>query len=268
MTAIRTNRLRADMAQLMALQRQPAQFVYKLHQMLDFYNDYSYRPGQASQIQSLLPHYKIPLPVTRQIEYELTCLCNEDALSALLLADTLWQESYFEARLLAIHILSQVAVTPPEPVLERLSAWAQPDEDKQVLKILITHGAERLLREKPDQWSDLTHSWLINQDRAVQAMGLQALYATVEDDQFQNLPAIFRLISPHVQTIPNDLLNDLIPVLQALAKRSPGETAYFFHQVLTIATNDQIPHLIRRCLQYLSPETQESLRAALRPFKT
>jgi hypothetical protein len=70
MTAIQMNRLRAEMAQLKELEYQPAQFVHKLHQMLDFYNDYTYRPGQASQIQSLLPHYKIPLPVTRQIEYE------------------------------------------------------------------------------------------------------------------------------------------------------------------------------------------------------
>ena len=268
MPAIHTNRLRVQMAQLMALQYQPAEFAHALHQILEIYNDYAYHAGQTAQNQTFLPHYQIPHPVTRQIDSELTHLSLENPQTALILADALWHEPYYEARQFAIHILSQVPVFTPEPVLERITSWAKPDEDKQVLRILITQGAKHLICDQPDKWSDLTQSWLINNDPAIQSIGLYALYGTVEDMHFQNLPAVYRLISPMVQEVPEILKNDLLLVLQALAKRSPGETAYFFHQVLTLTNSRQLPQLIRPCLAYFPSEIQASLRQALRSDRT
>jgi hypothetical protein len=264
MPAIQIARLRTQMAQLMALYHQPAQFLRGLHDLLDFYTDRTYRPGQAGKIQPLLPHYKVPLPVIRQIETELAGLCTQDPQAGLDLADTLWMDSYFEPRLLAIYLLSLEPVSLPEPVLQRLSAWARPEEDQQVLKVLITRGAGRLMREQTDCWSDLVKGWLADERPAVQSMGLHALLAIVEDENFQNLPVIFHLISPSMHGLPANLQSGLLAVLQALARRSPAETAYFLRQILTLVSDPLIPRLIRRCLPNFSPETQAGLRAALK----
>jgi hypothetical protein len=264
MPTIQIARLRAQMAQLMALYYQPAQFLRSLHDLLDFYTDYTYRPGQAGKIQPLLPHYKVPPPVIRQIEIELTGLCTQDPQAGLDLADTLWMDSYFEPRLLAVFLLNLASVSPPEPVLQRLSTWARPEEDQQVLRALITRGAGRLMREQPDYWSGLVKGWLTNERPSVQSMGLHALLAIVEDENFQNLPVIFHLISPSLHGLPTNLQTDLLAVLQALARRSPAETAYFLRQILTLVSDPQIPRLVRRCLPIFSPETQAGLRAALK----
>jgi hypothetical protein len=264
MPAIQIARLRAQMVQLMALYHQPAQFLRCLHDQLDFYTDHTYRPGQAGKIQPLLPHYKVPPPVIRQIEIELAGLCTQDPQAGLDLADTLWMDPYFEPRLLAIYLISLAPVSPPEPVLQRLSAWARPEEDRQVLRVLITRGAGRLMREQPDCWSGLVKGWLTNERPAAQSMGLHALLAIVEDESFQNLPVIFHLISPSMHGLPANLQADLLAVLQALARRSPAETAYFLRQIMTLVSDPLIPRLVRHCLPIFSPETQASLRAALK----
>jgi len=247
-----------------ALYNQPAQFLRCLHDLLEFYNDLTYRRGQAGQIQPLLPHYKVPVPVMRQVEIELARLSAQDPQAGLRLADTLWMDPYFEPRLLAIYLLSLAPVAPPEPVLERLSAWAQPGEDRQVLDALITRGAGRMLREQPERWSDLAKGWLTSERLEVQSMGLRALLMIVKEKSFQNLPAIFRLLSPLMQSVPARLQADLLSVLQALAQRSQAETAYFFRQVLTLDPGPEIPRLIRRCLPYFTPEFQASLRQAFK----
>ena len=64
--------------------------------------------------------------------------------------------------------------------------------------------------------------------------------------------------------LPANLQSELLAVLQALARRSPAETAYFLRQILTLVSDPLIPRLIRRCLPSFSPETQVGLRAALK----
>ena len=264
MPAIQIARLQAQMAQLMDLYRQPALFVRSLHDLLDAYTDHTYRPGQAVKAQPLLPHYRVPLPFIRQVEIELAVLCRQDAQAGLALADALWADAYFEPRLLAIYLLSLAPVSPPEPVLQRISAWAQPEEDRQVLRALISRGTARLLREQTDCWSELVKNWLASAQLPVQAMGLHALLAIIEDEDFQNLPVIYHLISPTHHRLPARLQADLLAVLQALARRSPAETAFFLRQILTLSSDPLIPRLVRRCLPFFSPEMQDGLRPVLK----
>ena len=264
MPAIQIARLQVQMAQLMALTRQPALFVRGLHDLLDTYTDRTYRPGQAVKAQPLLPHYKVPPPVIRQVEIELAAFCRQDASAGLALADALWADAYYEPRLLAIHLLGLAPVSPPEPVLQRIAAWARPEEDRTLLRALISRGAGRLLREQSGCWSDLVQGWLAGDKPPVQAMGLHALLAIIEDEDFQNLPLIYHLISPTLQRLPSSLQPDVLAVLQALVRRSPAETAYFLRQILTLVGDPAIPRLVRRCLPLFSPETQEGLRAALK----
>ena len=267
MPAIQIARLRAQVDQLIALYAQPVLFLKGLHDLLEFYDDRTYRAGEVGHIQSLLPHYKVHKPILRQIEIELARLVTLDPENGLKLADSLWSDSYIEPRLLAIHLLGCYPVTPPDQVVERISKWAQPGEDRQVLNALIHHGTYRLLREQPTRWSSLVQEWLTSEDMASQSMGLYALRVTVEDESFQNLPVIFHLISPFAQNLPTSLQVDLLSLFEALAKRSPSETAYFFRQVLILAPTRLFPRLVRRCLPSFDLELQTSLRQALKTLE-
>ena len=264
MPAIEIARLRMQMDRLVALCHQPERCLAALHDLFEFYNDLTYRPGHTRQVQSLLPHYRVPAPIIRQLEFELSNFSLQDKEAGLKLADALWADSYLEPRLLAIHIIGSIPASPPEPVVTRLTNWAQAYEDRVVLDALIKIGTRRLLSEQTQVWSDMVKTWLSSTNLVFQSMGLNAMLVTVEDHKFQNLPVIFQLVSASMQNLSANLQPDLLALLQALSRRSPSETAYFFHQVLTVAHNQHVPRLVRRCFPFFSEETQDGLRQALK----
>ena len=134
MPAIHPPRLNRQVAELAELFDQPERFRRALHDLLDAYHNRTYRSGQTGTPPPLLPHYSVPLPVIRKVENEVCRLTQADKQSALSLADALWADTHLELRLLAVLILSQIPLDPPGPVIDRLSAWSRPEEDKQVLQ--------------------------------------------------------------------------------------------------------------------------------------
>jgi hypothetical protein len=264
MPAIQVSRLKSDVTRLMGFYEKPLEFLHELHELFDYYTDRTYRPGQVQNVQPLLPHYKVSKPVIHQIERELAHANAAKPEAAWNLAETLWKDSFLEPRLLAIYLVSLASIDPPDRVIERISSWARPDDNRQIIHDLIVHGAGRLLRQQPENWSIMANIWFTSENPAIQGIGLQALFAIAEDENFDNFPLVFRLISPLVQKVPVNFQTDLLAVLQVLVRRSPAETAYFFKQVLTLAADPRMPRLIRHCLPLFDPETQAGLRQALK----
>lgn len=262
MPAIQLSRLNRQIDRLLSFFNQPQPFVRALHDLFEAYHDRTRRTGQVGAPPPLLPHYNLPLQVIRRVENEVCLLAQADSQAALALADALWSDDYLEPRLLGILILSQIPVDPPEAVIQRILTWARPDEDKQILQALLTRGTTRLRIEQTGLWANLSQGWLADTNPAIQAMGLHALLATAGDLSFENLPAVYRLISPLVQAPPTVLQGELLALLKILAERSPGETAYFLRQVVTINSSTQVKRLFRRCLPFFDEATQSSLRGA------
>ncbi len=263
MPAIQLARLKLHVAGLVANFDQPVSFRKALRDLFEFYADRTYRPGRAGLLPPLLPNYHIHRQVTRQIETELFPLIMSDPQAALRLADELWTDAYLEPRLLAVYIFSQVTTDPPEPILERLIKWTKPEEDRQVLTAFLSQGTVRLQREQPELWARLIKDWLTSEDPVLQSYGLRAILAMINDAGFENLPAVFRLISPLMQSIPDKLQGDMVTILEATAKRWPAETAFFLRQLVSISQGPGVPRIIRRCLPLLTPDQQTSLRSAL-----
>ena len=263
MPAIQLTRLNRQIAELSEAFHQPKRFLRVLHDVLEAYHDRSYRAGQTNPPLTRLPHYHLPLPVIKAVENEIRSQVQEDPQAGLLLADELWADAHLETRRLAVLVLGLVPLTPPDPVIDRFTIWASPDEDRQILQSLLTQGAARLIREKPELWARLTRDWLASLKPAVQSMGLQALLATVKNPSYEDLPAAYRLISPLVHAPPARLQGDLLEILKALAQRSPRETAFFLRQILTINATPDFLRLFRRCLPFFEEEAQASLRSAL-----
>ena len=119
MPAIDLARLRKQAARLADFFFIPDEFIKHLHEMLDFYVNFSVRKPPAVAPGVNLQTYRTPRVVVKQIELELTVLADnyDNADAALDLADHLWDENYLEPRLLAAFLLGRI---PPRE--ERLLA--------------------------------------------------------------------------------------------------------------------------------------------------
>lgn len=264
MPSIQLSRLRVQISQLLAQVDRPEQFQRALDDFFEKHSERAYRSGETVQPRSLLPSYRVPTLVYRQIETELGAACARTPDLMLLVADAIWTDDHLEPRLLAAYILGQMPPSRTENVSQRLKTWANPGEDRLVLVALLDQGTRALRKYAPERLYESVRSWLENTSLPYQQMGLKALEALIEDPAYDNIPPIFRLLSPMVLSPIPQLLSDLHHCLQALSQKSPGETAYFLHQVIGSSRDPATARLIRRVLPGFPSPFQENLRIALR----
>lgn len=264
MPAIQPARLKKQVTDLAARFDQPAIFVRELHALLDLYTDYTHRSGQSGEPAPLKGAYNTPPPVMRQVWHELIRVIKSQPEKILPLCDALWVEDNHDLQLLAARLLGQVPLNPPDAVLERLHAWVRSGLDKRLLDGLLAHGLEQFKHQSSGQLMDLISTWLISSDLSLQQAGLRALVPMIGTPGTENLPAIFRQLTPYVRIAPSRLRHDILAVVSALARSSPSETAYFLRQNLTAPDNPDSAWLTRQVLNEFPHETKVGLRAAVK----
>jgi hypothetical protein len=268
MPAVELNRLRAQIQELVKqFQDQPA-FQIALRDLLETHANRAYRASQAVQPQPLLPSYRVAPLVLRQLELELGKTCQQYPVQAVKNLEMLWQDPYLEPRLLATSLIGMIPAEYEQPVIQSLRAWAQPSQNFRILEALFKNGTITLRRTSPGRLIELMEEWLTDPRAEVKVMGVRALIPLIEDEAFENLPPVFRILSPLVQEITAALAVDLQITIQALARRAPSETTYFLLQVLTLSDSPGTARLIRRCLHLFEPDQQSSMRAALAAHAT
>ena len=142
MPAIDLARLKKQTAQLADKFGEPPAFLREVREILDFYVNHSLRSLSVAP-SSVLPTYRTPAVVLRQIETELGSIAEKQPVQALELADALWDEGWLETKLLAAFLLGRI---PPqeERLLARLTAWTQTVRDPEVRAALLTTSLSRL----------------------------------------------------------------------------------------------------------------------------
>ena len=265
MPAIHPARMTIQVAQLGEKVRQPDAFVRALHDLLDLYADRAYRPGQSGEPPPLLATYKAPPPVLRQIVREIGSLAVVDPPAALELVDALWAEPVFEFRMLAIELIGKIPLIPHEPVLARIQGWIASTPENRLLDAILKQSLANIRQEYPKIYYQLIEEWLKADELFPRQTGLRAILPLLADPEFENLPAVFRLLTPLIRTPPPTLRLDLVAVLRALVQRFPQEAGYILRQNLSTDHPDAI-WLTRQVLKDFPSEIQDSLRDALRPF--
>src|SRR6266540_6706327 len=258
MPAIDLARLKKQTAKLADLFDQPADFLREHREILDHYVNRTLR-SQGVAPSSVLPTYRTPSVVLRQIENELGPVAEKNPIQALELADALWDEGWLETRLLAAYLLGRI---PPqeERLLARLTAWTQAVRDPSVRAALLTTSLTRLRRETPDLFLILVKEWLHPARQRMWSNGIQALVPLISSAEFDNLPPIFEIIEPILKAAPAALQPDLRELITTLYEASPDETTYFLQQILK-GTKSLLPAVsLRRMSPKLPPELQVSLR--------
>ncbi|HLE91331.1 MAG TPA: DNA alkylation repair protein [Anaerolineales bacterium] len=265
MPAIDLARLKKQTARLADLFDQPSAFLREVREILEFYVNRSLR-SQGVAPSSVLPTYRTPTVVLRQMETELGPIAEKRPIPALELADALWDEGWLETRLLAAILLGRL---PPqeERLLARLTAWTQAVRDPSVRAALLTTSLTRLRKETPDLFLVLVKEWLHPARQRMWSNGVQALVPLISSPDFDNLPPIFEVVEPILRVSPPTLQFDLQELIIALFEASPDETTYFIQQILK-ETKSRLPAVaLRRMSPELPPELQASLREMLRRTK-
>ena len=245
---------------------QPAAFLRELREILEFYINRTLR-SQGVAPSSVLPTYRTPAVVLRQIETELGPAAERQPIQALELADALWDEGWLETRLLAAYLLGRI---PPqeERLLARLTAWTQAIRDPEVRAALLTTSLTRLRKETPDLFLVLVKEWLHPARQRMWSNGIQALVPLISSRDFDNLPPIFEIVEPIIKTSPGTLQFDLQELITVLYEASAEETIYFLEQILR-GTKSPLPSVaLRRMAPELPTDLQSSLREMLRKTKT
>src|SRR5512145_3501207 len=225
MPAIDLARLKKQTARLADSFDQPPVFLRELREVLEFYVNRTLRSLSVAP-SSVLPTYRTPVVVLRQIEKELGSIAEGQPVQALELADALWDEGWLETKLIAAFLLGRI---PPqeERLLARLTAWTQAVRDPEVRAALLTTSLTRLRQETPDLFLVLVREWLHPARQRMWSNGVQALVPLISSPDFDNLPPIFETIGPIFKAPPAALQFDLEELLIALYTASPSETTYF-----------------------------------------
>jgi hypothetical protein len=263
MPAIDLARLKIQAARLAEKFGEPQAFVLALNEMLDTYTNRTIRPTQVIQRLSL-PTYHTPRPVMRQIESELSALAENRPEEAISLSEALWQANTLESRLLAAYLLGTIPSGPAILAMQRLPVWLNQSTDKQVRTAILTDALARLRQERPEAFFSILEDWLGSAQSTLQTWGLQALIPLFHDPQFENLPAVFRILRPAILAVGPATQLDFQACLAALERVSPTETTAFLREVIRGSPEPLMLRIFRRILPGLSPQLQEALRETLR----
>jgi len=265
MPAIQPARLRQQVLDLTNFIDSPGKFSEKLDDLLTFYADLVQRPGQSGKIKSLMTSYNVPSPVLRHIVSALKPFVNEKPEKLIDIINELWKSGFFEQKAIAAKLLGVYSVDPPDPIIEKFTEWALPDEDGEILNILFSEGLAGIRTKHPISLLNIFSEWLTStQPGNMQILGLRGLFSLVADSNFENLPFVFKLLLPFLREPLVDIRPYLLDVLDKLALRSPQETVFLLQQALRTSDDPSTRWLARQTINNLPVEAQKQLREAMK----
>jgi hypothetical protein len=264
MPAIQPARLKIRAEELSTEAANPEGFCRAYHELLDYYADRTFRPGQVGEPPPLLPTYHVPKPVLRSVEKEMSQFAEDDRGGALVLADALWGEEYLEFKLLAASLLGKISPVPTKSVFRRVESWTGPSTEKRLEEALVHAGLERILHEYPDLYFQKILTWLRSKKLNFNLLGLLAIPPLLESGLFDDYPPLFKQLSRKMRLEGNPLKTDILAAIEVLATRSPEETAFFLSQTMKPPSeNPNIAWYVRKSLKFFPPNLQQYLREIL-----
>jgi len=262
--AIYPARLQNQITQLAELYGQPAKFTHALTDLLELYSNRAHRSGQAGEPPPLLRTYNVPKPVIRQLMLELQPLANEYPEETLDLINALWAGESLETRQIAAFLLGSIPSKMPEVILDMVSSWLTPMPEERLISLVLRLTLVRIRKENPAALFSKIESWLSSDMLTEQQIGLNALKWMLMSQEFENFPQFIQLLTTYTRKAPLQIRADILEALNALAIRSPKETAYLLRQSLNTPENPDTALLIRKLLPVFPLDLQDSLRQALR----
>jgi hypothetical protein len=263
MPAIQPARLKIQIANLVVKYQTPKVFLAELKDLFDIYSDRTKTTSMGKPRNSLNPSYNVPSQVTRQLEKALKSLVMADVENALTLADTLWEEKWLECKQLALAIICMQPDFPPETIQNRIKMWGEESRNNRHMSESLANALLVLGENSTEKIIDLLKFWLNTSDSGTQKLAFWTIGSLVRDPRFKYLPNIFKLLTPHIQSVNLVPDPDLVEAIRCLARKSPKETAYYLRRNLALSENPGIYALIRKGLDAFPDENQKELLSYL-----
>jgi len=264
MPAVQVERLAMQVEELEKSFEDPARFIRLLHKTMNYYADRTFRSGNTVSIRPVLSTYQIPPTILRHLIQHLSTKAQKIGRPTLAICDALWQEQIIEFHAIATHLLGQIPLAFSSVILQRVNDWAPGCRDTDVLMDLFYVSLAGVRKNEVTAYLDLITKWINSSDVYLQRIACLALLPLVEDQNFENFPAIYSLLTPIARLMPQELSTEIADVVRILIRRSPSETLYFLRQVLLTSKNRKPEILIRFLLPDLPPQQQATLRSIMR----
>jgi len=262
MPAVQLSKLTAQIELLLPLWEQPDLFLAQLTDLLEYHADHLYQAADQVLTTPTLPIYRVPAIILRTLERALIHQTLNSPEAGSQLAEILWRHGYAETHQLAAAMMGSLPPPFHPAVIEQISSWKGLDLPSSHVAELIEMATRQIRSTSLPAWLAALETWLDSNDPNSRLLALQALLSLIQDERFENLPFIFRLIRPLIQSPPDPVVPDLASILHHLAIRSPGEATFFFRQAISGSPSPKTLRLLRRSL----PSLPDSARASLTPL--
>lgn len=262
MSLVQLSRLKSQLNALAAHFNDPKVFQDSLTSLFLMYENKESTTNIWLRKSSQLILYNVPESVMSELESRIAVLSRMMPESALVNADNLWEMPFYESKKTAITMVSNLEDTYQKEFFRRVQLWLSVNLKEVFIKDLLAAVEEKPVILLSKQWLYLIKTWLESKDTNVIKLGLQALNKTLSH-KYQNLPAIFSLLTPLVRNPQLVLQKELIGAIQALILLSEAETASFLMMVGELYPNDDVLMFLRKCLPLFDNYFQSEVRNAL-----
>jgi hypothetical protein len=167
-------------------------------------------------------------------------------------------------RSLAAYLLGQLDPAPEQRILSRAQAWVSSETADYPITLMVESGFASLYGHSPGVLINAAEDWLESPHPRLQVLALRTLAGLAGAASGESIPSIFKVLTPVVYRQADELREDLIPLLRALARNSPSETAYFLREALTSTRAAAVARLTRACLPDFPADLQAGLKEAER----
>jgi hypothetical protein len=165
---------------------------------------------------------------------------------------------------MAADILGHLSASFQSEVINRVQFWTREGIEDRLVDTLLEHGFTRLRRQSSPAVIKLIEQWLASKEPTDKQLGLRLLHSLACDTSFTDLPALFRLLNPHIRIAPPLQRPEIISILKTLIQRSAPEAAFMLRQNLVVIDNPDTAWLLRQVITEFPPDMQASLRQEIR----
>ncbi len=262
MPAVDIKRFNRESAGLLRAFGQPADFLHQLHGLFEQYSNRTIRTRPALS-NPALPAYQVPIPILRHLDMLLTQNCMADSEQGLRVIHALWQDGFFECRLLAAMLLGKIASDNPAlPAL--LTEFVFQTKEDIILSQLLGNGLKKMRQEQPIQFLELMSRWVFSHNDKMTECAITALIHHIRDDRDINLPEIINILLPPLRALPQAFQLTITELISSIYDQSESEAHYFVKQLFLAPLPKTMPAVFRRVLPSLPKGIQPAVTELLR----
>ncbi len=237
----------------------PPAFRRTLLDLLEKFAYTAYRSESKTQSVSTRPQLQVSVILLREMDLVLIPAIREQPQAALAICDLLWNDENMDVCLIASRMLGEIPIEHADLVLDRAGEWALQGVRHMTVRTLLKNASSLIMRHDPEILLRKVRRWYVDPREEQNFLCLEGMAILVDDNSFENLPAIFTLVEALMGEANMATQRSLEELFLVLYRRTPNETVYVIRQCLKNEPNPTA----RRVIRHVIPEFDEKVRKSL-----